>query len=73
MPSWTEARRQSSPPTAAKALESAGKRALARESNLSARKLLVRAVELEPTLRRRFYAARAASQLGELRRWYVTR
>ena len=52
--------------TAAKALESAGKRALARESNLSARKLLVRSVELEPTLRRRFYAARAASQLGEL-------
>jgi class 3 adenylate cyclase/tetratricopeptide (TPR) repeat protein len=52
--------------TAAKALEAAGKRALARESNLSARKLLLRSVELEPTLRRRFLAARAAWQLGDL-------
>src|SRR6266545_2748445 len=52
--------------TAAKALESAGKRALARESNLSARKLLLRSVELEPTLGRRFHAARAAWQLGDL-------
>jgi tetratricopeptide (TPR) repeat protein len=47
-------------------LEAAGKRALARESNLSARKLLLRSVELEPTLRRRFLAARAAWQLGDL-------
>jgi tetratricopeptide (TPR) repeat protein len=52
--------------TAAKALEAAGKRALARESNMSARKLLLRSVELEPTLRRRFLAARAAWQLGDL-------
>src|SRR5881275_1637376 len=52
--------------TAAKALESAGKRALSRESNLSARKLLLRSVELEPTLKRRFLAARAAWQLGDL-------
>jgi class 3 adenylate cyclase/tetratricopeptide (TPR) repeat protein len=52
--------------TAAKALEAAGKRALARESNLSARKLLLRSVELEPTLQRRFLAARAAWQLGDL-------
>jgi class 3 adenylate cyclase/tetratricopeptide (TPR) repeat protein len=52
--------------TAAKALEAAGKRALARESNVSARKLLLRSVELEPTLRRRFLAARAAWQLGDL-------
>jgi len=51
---------------AAKALESAGKRALALESNLSARKLLLRSVELEPTLSRRFSAARAAWQLGDL-------
>jgi class 3 adenylate cyclase/tetratricopeptide (TPR) repeat protein len=51
---------------AAKALEGAGKRALSRESNLSARKLLLRSAELEPTLRRRFLAARAAWQLGEL-------
>jgi class 3 adenylate cyclase/tetratricopeptide (TPR) repeat protein len=52
--------------TAAKALEAAGKRGLARESNMSARKLLLRSVELEPTLRRRFLAARAAWQLGDL-------
>src|SRR5436190_460909 len=52
--------------TAAKALEAAGKRALTRESNLSARKLLLRAAELEPTLRRRYLAARAASQMQDL-------
>jgi class 3 adenylate cyclase/tetratricopeptide (TPR) repeat protein len=52
--------------TAAKALQAAGKRALARESNASARKLLLRAFELEPTLERRYLAARAASQLGDL-------
>jgi class 3 adenylate cyclase/tetratricopeptide (TPR) repeat protein len=52
--------------TAAKALQAAGKRALARESNSSARKLLLRAFELEPTLERRYLAARAASQLGDL-------
>jgi class 3 adenylate cyclase/tetratricopeptide (TPR) repeat protein len=52
--------------TAAKALEAAGKRALGRESNVSARKLLLRSAELEPTLRRRFLAARAAWQLGDL-------
>src|SRR5207244_8493063 len=51
---------------AAKALEAAGKRALSRESNQSARKLLLRAAELEPTLQRRFLAARAASHLGDL-------
>jgi class 3 adenylate cyclase/tetratricopeptide (TPR) repeat protein len=52
--------------SAAAALQTAGKRALAREANLSARKLLLRAVELEPTLERRYLAARAASQLGDL-------
>ena len=52
--------------TAAKALQAAGKRALARESNQSARKLLVRSFELEPTLERRYLAARAASHLGDL-------
>src|SRR5580765_2518248 len=52
--------------TAAKALQAAGKRALARESNQSARKLLLRSFELEPTLERRYLAARAALQLGEL-------
>src|ERR671924_1516719 len=52
--------------SAAAALQTAVKRALAREANLSARKLLLRAVELEPTLERRYLAARAASQLGDL-------
>jgi class 3 adenylate cyclase/tetratricopeptide (TPR) repeat protein len=52
--------------TAAKALQAAGKRALSRESNQSARKLLLRAFELDPTLERRYLAARAAAQLGEL-------
>jgi class 3 adenylate cyclase/tetratricopeptide (TPR) repeat protein len=51
---------------AAKALTAAGKRALSRESNVSARKLLLRAAELEPTLERRFLAARAAWQLSDL-------
>jgi tetratricopeptide (TPR) repeat protein len=51
--------------TAAKALEAAGRRALGREANQSARKLLLRAVELEPTLERRYNAARAAWKLGD--------
>jgi class 3 adenylate cyclase/tetratricopeptide (TPR) repeat protein len=51
---------------AARALTKAGRRALAREVNHSARKLLVRAVELEPTLERRYDAARAAWRLDDL-------
>src|SRR5215207_5195979 len=51
---------------AAGALEKAGRRALAREANKSARRLLVRAVELEPTLQRRFLAARAARRIADL-------
>jgi class 3 adenylate cyclase/tetratricopeptide (TPR) repeat protein len=51
---------------AAEALEAAGRRALARESNRSARKQLVRALELEPTLERRFQAARAAWRLADM-------
>src|SRR3989440_609633 len=51
--------------TAAHVLEVAGKRALSREANQSARKLLLRAVELEPTLERRYNAARAAWKLAE--------
>ena len=51
---------------AASALEKAGRRALAREANQSARRLLVRAVELEPTLQRRFLAARAARRIADL-------
>jgi class 3 adenylate cyclase/tetratricopeptide (TPR) repeat protein len=51
---------------AATALEEAGKRALAREANQSARKLLLRALELEPTLERRYRAARAAWRMSDL-------
>jgi predicted ATPase len=50
---------------AAAALEIAGKRALAREANETARKLLVRSVELGPTLERRFQAARAAWRMND--------
>jgi class 3 adenylate cyclase/tetratricopeptide (TPR) repeat protein len=52
--------------TAAKALAAAGKRALGREAHHAARKLLLRAVELEPDLERRYNAARAALKLGDL-------
>jgi class 3 adenylate cyclase/tetratricopeptide (TPR) repeat protein len=51
---------------AATALEGAGERALAREANRSARQLLVRSAQLEPTLRRRYLAAKAASHLSDL-------
>ena len=51
---------------AAAALEEAGRRALAREANRSARKLLLRACELEPTLDRRYHAARAAWRMSDL-------
>jgi class 3 adenylate cyclase/tetratricopeptide (TPR) repeat protein len=51
---------------AAAALEEAGRRALAREANRSARKLLLRAIELEPTLDRRYHAARAAWRMSDL-------
>jgi class 3 adenylate cyclase/tetratricopeptide (TPR) repeat protein len=50
---------------AADALERAGKRALAREANETARRLLLRSVELEPTLNRRFHAARAAWRMND--------
>ncbi|MDP8911190.1 MAG: tetratricopeptide repeat protein, partial [Actinomycetota bacterium] len=52
---------------AAEALEAAGRRALKRESFKSARRLFLRAVELEPTLERRYLAARAAWRLGDSR------
>jgi tetratricopeptide (TPR) repeat protein len=51
---------------AAAELTHAGRRALSRESFGSARKLLVRAVELAPTLERRYFAARAAWRLGDM-------
>ena len=50
----------------AAALEEAGRRALAREANQSARKLLLRSLELESTLARRYHAARAAWRLSDL-------
>jgi class 3 adenylate cyclase/tetratricopeptide (TPR) repeat protein len=50
---------------AAGALQKAGKRALMREANRTARKLLLRAVELEPTLERRYYAAKAAWRMTD--------
>ena len=52
-------------------LESAGRRALAREANASARKLLLRSVELEPTLERRYNAARAAWKLSDFAATYA--
>jgi class 3 adenylate cyclase/tetratricopeptide (TPR) repeat protein len=51
---------------AAAALEAAGARALAREANRAGRHLLLRAVELEPTLERRYQAARAAWRLDDI-------
>jgi class 3 adenylate cyclase len=51
---------------AAAELTHAGRRALSRESFASGRKLLVRAVELAPTLERRYSAARAAWRLGDM-------
>ncbi|HEX6702361.1 MAG TPA: AAA family ATPase [Gaiellaceae bacterium] len=50
---------------AASALEAAGRRALSRESFTSARRLLVDALELQPTLERRYFAARAALRLAD--------
>jgi len=50
---------------AAAALTDAGRRALSREAFRSARKLLLRAVELVPTLERRYHAARAAWRLAD--------
>jgi class 3 adenylate cyclase/tetratricopeptide (TPR) repeat protein len=50
---------------AAEALTKAARRALSRESFRSARKLTLRAVELAPTLERRYYAGRAAWRLAD--------
>jgi tetratricopeptide (TPR) repeat protein len=51
---------------AAAALTAAGNRALSREANRPARRLLLRASELEPTLARRHKAAVAAWRLDDL-------
>src|SRR5579884_2160759 len=51
---------------AADVLTKAGRRALSREAFRSSRKLLLRAVELAPTLERRYYAGRAAWRLTDL-------
>jgi class 3 adenylate cyclase/tetratricopeptide (TPR) repeat protein len=50
---------------AAAALTDAGRRALTREAFRSGRKLLLRAVDLAPTLERRYHAARAAWRLAD--------
>ncbi len=52
--------------TAAEALQEAGRRALAREANQAARHSFLRALELEPTLERRYLAAKAAWRLDDL-------
>ena len=51
---------------AATALEGAGKRALNREAFQTGRSQLLRALELEPTLRRRYLAALAAWRLQDM-------
>ena len=50
---------------AAEVLEHAGRRALSREAYRAARHLLLRSVELEPTLERRWFAARAAARMND--------
>jgi len=50
---------------AASALEAAGRRALSRESFATARRLLLEALELQPSLERRYLAARAALRLAD--------
>jgi class 3 adenylate cyclase/tetratricopeptide (TPR) repeat protein len=50
---------------AAEALQKAGMRALAREANATARRLLHRSAELAPTLERRYQAARAAWRMSD--------
>src|SRR5580765_3435431 len=51
---------------AAEALTEAGLRAFAREANRTGRQHFLRALELDPTLRRRYLAARAADRLSDL-------
>ena len=51
---------------AAEALEETGRRALSREAFKTARRALLRANELEPTLERRYLAARAAWRIGDM-------
>ena len=51
---------------AAKVLTKAGRRALNREAFKTARKLLLRAGELDPSLDRRYLAARAAWRIGDM-------
>ncbi len=51
---------------AAAALEQAGRRALSREANAVARRLLVRADQLEPTLERRYLAAQASWRMTDI-------
>jgi tetratricopeptide (TPR) repeat protein len=50
---------------AAAALDEAGRRAFARDANRAARRLFLSALELEPTLERRYEAARAAWRITD--------
>jgi class 3 adenylate cyclase/tetratricopeptide (TPR) repeat protein len=50
---------------AAGALDGAGRRALRRSSYAHARTLFLRAAELEPTVKRRYFAAQAAGRLSD--------
>jgi class 3 adenylate cyclase/tetratricopeptide (TPR) repeat protein len=52
--------------SAAAALDGAGRRALRRGSFAHARSLLTRAVELEPAVNRRYFAAMAAARLSDV-------
>jgi class 3 adenylate cyclase/tetratricopeptide (TPR) repeat protein len=51
---------------AAATLQEAGRRALAREANQAARNSFLRSIELEPTIERRYLAAKAAWRLDDL-------
>jgi class 3 adenylate cyclase/tetratricopeptide (TPR) repeat protein len=51
---------------AAATLQEAGRRSLAREANQAARNAFLRALELEPSLERRYLAAKAAWRLDDL-------
>ncbi len=51
---------------AAAAVDGAGRRALRRGSFVVARNRLVRAVELEPTIKRRYFAAQTAGRLSDV-------
>ena len=66
LPTSTARRRPTSRERLPRSSQEAGRRALAREANQAARNSFLRAVELEPTLERRYLAAKAAWRLDDL-------